>query len=473
MSPRIAAVFYAFLILSLFWLDREKKVRTSLALWLPVFWLSLAGSRSVGQWLLWGEPVSFSQSVQEGSPTDRTVYMSAVFIGLIVLITRHKRVWKLLRANWPVVLFFSYCVMSLLWSDYPDVAFKRWTKALGDFIMVLIVWSDDQPLAAVKRLLARVGFLLIPLSVLFIKYYPEIGKGYGEWDYEAHYIGVTTNKNTLGVICLFFGLAAVWRLISVYRDKGQENRGRQLAAQGIFLAMVLWLFSMANSMTSLSCFVMASGLLVATNIRAISKKPTIVRLLLFLVIVVPFSTLFLGVGAGVAQGALSRDVSTLTDRTGIWKLVLSEATKRPFLGAGFESFWIGPRLGKIYSVFAWRPNQSHNGYIETFANLGWLGVILLAIVIVAGYRRVMSAYELASPIGPLVLAYFAVGVIYNFTEAAFFRMMAPAWIFFLLAITCNLNLKSPRTLSSTKKFLKRSHGTVQPVARIALSEEIA
>ena len=34
-----------------------------------------------------------------------------------------------------------------------------------------------------------------------------------------------------------------------------------------------------------------------------------------------------------------------------------------------------------------------------------------------------------------MLAYFSVGVVYNCTEAAFFRMMTPVWMFLTLAIT--------------------------------------
>ena len=38
--------------------------------------------------------------------------------------------------------------------------------------------------------------VLIPVSVLFIKYYPDLGRYYGRWDYHTFYCGVTTNKQT-------------------------------------------------------------------------------------------------------------------------------------------------------------------------------------------------------------------------------------------------------------------------------------
>ena len=82
--------------------------------------------------------------------------------------------------------FSSTALVSLLWSDFPDVAFKRWTKALGDLVMVLVVLSDREPISAVKRLFSRTEFLLIPLSVLLIKYYPTLGRGLRSLGLERH-----------------------------------------------------------------------------------------------------------------------------------------------------------------------------------------------------------------------------------------------------------------------------------------------
>ena len=51
MTPGIATVVFAVGILGLFALDWDRNARTSKALWLPVVWVSLAGSRMVSQWL--------------------------------------------------------------------------------------------------------------------------------------------------------------------------------------------------------------------------------------------------------------------------------------------------------------------------------------------------------------------------------------------------------------------------------------
>src|SRR5208282_1079520 len=50
--------------------------------------------------------------------------------------------------------------VSVSWSPYPGVAFKRWIKAIGDLVMVLVVVTEADPIAAFRRLFSRVGFIL-------------------------------------------------------------------------------------------------------------------------------------------------------------------------------------------------------------------------------------------------------------------------------------------------------------------------
>lgn len=438
MPPAIASVLCALLILSLFWLEREQGRRISRALWIPIVWFLLSGSRSVSQWLSIGSSMQFtdnagiSNQLLEGNPLDRMVYSCLTAIGLIVLVNRRRELVRLLRASWPIILFFLYCAMSILWSDYPDVAFKRWIKGFGDLIMVLVVLSDREPYIAVNRLFVWMSCLLVPLSILFIKYYPAIGRTYGEWMGEVHYCGVTLGKNNLGAVCLLVGLASVWRLVNAFQDRSDTARTRRLLALGVILAMVLWLFWGLNSMTALTCFLLGTGLLLAGNLRMVVQKPMTIHLILAVIVSVTISVLFFQVSTGAFQ-ALGRD-NTLTERTAIWAMLIS-MSQNDLVGTGYESFWLGPRLLKIWNVYELRLNQAHSGYLEIFLNLGWVGVALLAVVLATGYRRVIAAFRCNPQIGSLMLACFSVGVIYNFTEAAFFRMLAPVWLFLLMAIT--------------------------------------
>lgn len=444
MPPALAAILFVIVILGLFWLDRDRGACTSGALWIPALWFLIACSRPVSQWLHMGTPIEDAAQALEGSPIDRLVYSSLLAAGIIVLCSRGRQVGALLRSNRVIILFFLYCALSLLWSDFPEVAFKRWMKALGDMVMLLIVLSDRNPLTAFNRLLSRTAYVLVPLSVLFIKYYPTLGVGYGPWGGKPGYIGVTTNKNTLGVISLCLGLACLWRFILAYRNQGTGSRIRRMTANGVMLSMVLWLLHTANSMTSLCTFLMGSILIVLTTSRLCVRKPLVVHLLLASMLSASASVVFLDASPQALQ-LMGRD-PTLTDRTEVWGLLLS-LVQHPLFGTGFESFWLGPRLDTIWNRYWWRPNEAHNGYLEIFLNLGWIGVLWLVIILVISYRSLFCAWRRHAPAGSIRLAYFFVGLVYNFTEAAFFRMQAPAWLFLLFAILnvppCYLTSQNP------------------------------
>lgn len=444
MTPQVATLVFVVGITGLFLLDRDRRAQTSAALWLPVIWLWIFGSREVSLWMTAlrnGESVAYGDTYLDGSPIDRIVYSVLMLIGVIVLVRRGPKAARLLQANLPILLFFLYCALSVLWSDHPDIALKRWIKSLGDVIMVMIVLTETDWLAAMRRLLARVAFLLIPLSILLIKYYPSIGKSFKHYGTPI-YMGVTTNKNILGVVCLLCGLGSLWRFLGAYRGRTMPHRVRHLVVHGAVLAMVFWLFGMAHSMTGLACFLLGAIVMVTTSLGAFARRPSVVHLLVASVVLVSFATLFLGAGDSSLQ-AMGKDV-TLTGRTEIWHLVLG-MTGNPLVGTGFESFWLpGWRRDKIWSLYWWHPNEAHNGYIEVFLNLGWIGIGLLAGLIVTGYRNILTVLRREPDKGRLKLSYFVVAVIYNFTEAGY-RMLDPIWIVFLLVI---MAVPKPLTRSS-------------------------
>ena len=430
MSPQIATVAYVALILGLFWLDRDRSTPTSFGLWVPTLWLLINASRPVSLWFSTGQTIA-SDQYTEGSPLDAAVFGVLLLAALIVLAGRRQKIASLVRANFPVVLFLTYCLLSTLWSDNSFVAFKRWTKAVGDVAMIAIVLTEAAPVTAIKRFLTRSGFILLPLSILFIKYYPAIGRSYNPWTWIPMYAGVTTFKNLLGMTCLVCGLGSVWSFAMAYGNTHASRRVYHLIAHGVIIAMAVWLFFTADSMTSLSCFGMGSGMIIMTSQKWMQRRPAMVHLLVAAVVCLPLTALFVDTGGNMVQ-SLGRD-SSLTGRTVIWNAVL-QVDKNPILGTGFESFWTGSRLDRIWEIIN-EPGiqEAHNGYLEVYLNLGAVGVALLVVLIVAGYRNAIAVFRQDRDLGRIQLGYFVAGVVYSLTEAGF-RMMSPVWIAFLLTL---------------------------------------
>jgi O-antigen ligase len=349
-------------------------------------------------------------------------------------------------------------LISLIWSDFPEWGFKRWVRALGDVIMVLIIVTDAQPTAALRRLFSRVGFVLLPASVLLIKYYPYLGRGFGEFGDEIVNTGVTTNKNSLGVLVFVVAVGTLWQVIGLLRDKKQPNRTRRLLAQGTLLYFGISLLFTAHSATAGASFTLGAGLMLAIALPFFRARPAAVHALVVAVVLTGILTVLLGAQAE-AMKVLGRKPD-LTGRTEIWRIVIP-MVPNSIVGAGFETFWCGPRVAKFYAMHGGisMTNEAHNGYIEAYLNLGWLGVALIALILVHGYRRAVSAFHCDRALGALLVAYVVTALTYNIGEAGF-RMLSVSWFFLLLSIVA-----ASRAMAVTKRA-RRSHLSLSQAANV-------
>lgn len=466
MSPLrlIAVAFCGLVIWQLFRLNREEKVKTSLALWIPTLWIFIGATRNFSEWMSFSGGLGQSGGYLEGSPIDQVTAAAMLGVGILVLIRRGRQVTELLQGNMAVVLFFSYCIVSVIWSDFPEVSIKRGLRAIGDIVMVLMVLSETNQLTAIRRVLARVGYVAIPTSILFIRYFPELGRVYSRGG-QTTWSGVASGKNGLGMICLVFGLAFLYRFFEVYQEKQSPERRRTLLAQSLILVMVIYLLFQAHSATSYAVFFLSASPMAMVCLFRWTRRPAIVHTMVAVVVSVAASALFLNMGGGMLA-QLGRD-STLTGRTDIWRSAFS-LVENPIVGTGFESFWLGERLAKMEILIDQRVNQAHDGYIEIYLNLGIVGVILLMLVLLAAYARVVRAVEWGGLAAGLSLAYFIANVTYNFTEAAF-KMMHPLWIgLFLMSMvkpTPPLPASSPPVL--TPSLPRKRQLESKPVATLA------
>ncbi len=429
-------------IVGLFWLDRRDNW-SSKANFIPFFYLLIGMSRPVSSWASGpGSVSSRADSYLEGSPLDRNILMLLIALAIIVLWKRREATAAILRRNFPIVLFLLYCLISVSWAEYSIVSFKRWIRAVGDVTMILVILTDSDPQTALKSIISRIGYLLVPLSILFIRFFPELGRVYSVGG-RAMWTGVCTDKNALGALCMVVGTVVLWRLLDLRVSHGNERRMAKLTALTALFLMVVYLLPLVDSKTAQMCFIF--GTIVVVFRRLFRQRWAIFSFTVG-TIAACYAVLILGVGDGEALEAIGRE-SSLTGRTGVWEQVLRFAhdpppgivRHNPLIGAGYENFWVGERVIRLRSYGG---NQAHNGYLEIYVNLGWIGVILLGILILAGFRSVIAYSRVNPDLGRLKLAFYVICLTYNFSEAAF-KMMSPVWMMFLWA---TLSTPAPQTV---------------------------
>lgn len=415
MSPLVALLAWLILLLALLYFDPAKEPKTSVALWVPIAWMFIAATRLVSQWLN-GIIVSGSATIEEGNPLDRAFYFVLMFLAIGILFSRSFKWGAFFTRNAALMAYLSFALLSLLWSDFPFVAFKRWFRDLGNYLMILVVLSDPHPFEPVRTLLRRLCYLLIPLSVLLVKYFPEIGRQYSIWSGQAMYVGPTTGKDLLGVVCLISGIFFFWDTLSRWSDHRKWRTKQILLVNVLFGAMTLWLLHLSHCATCGACLFLGCLVIAAAHTRMFQRRPALLKVLVpasFLVYLV--LAYGMGMNASIAA-SLGRD-PTLTDRTYIWAALLDVHTN-PFLGTGYESFWLGERLQTFWTNFH-GINEAHNGYLEVYLNLGLIGLLLLVGFLIAGYRNICKRLKPFSSLGSLGLAFWIVFLFQNMSEASF------------------------------------------------------
>jgi exopolysaccharide production protein ExoQ len=433
MPPILALALVVAVLAGLFVSERRTHPEVSPALWIPFLWTFFIGTRFPSQWLfIDGAGVAGPEELLDGSPLDMAVFLLLYVMALGVLMRRTVSWSGILAANVWVTAFLLYGLLSVVWSDYPWTAIKRFTKVSEHVVMVLVVLTDRQPLQALDALLRRFLAVALLLSVLFFKYYPELGRTFDPWTGRPFNTGVTTDKNALGHICLLGAVFYTSSLLSAaHRSVGRAARGRTLADAALLIA-ALWLLNLADAKTALACSLLGMASVAVFVWTRLGRSPSAV---LFCIVSLLVATAALDWAfdlRGLTIEALGRD-ATLTDRTFVWADVLA-MQNNALVGTGFESFWLGPRLEMLWGKYWWRPNQAHNGYIETYINLGGVGLVLLLAMMGAGIARSLKLLQRGDALGPVSFAVIVAIALFNYTDATFKALHVLYFTFFLMVI---------------------------------------
>jgi exopolysaccharide production protein ExoQ len=469
MPPFLALLLTVALIVYLFRRDSRENSTVTGAVWLPLVWMFTTESRTVFEWLsTFGLPVG-GGSLQEGTPLDAAVYFILIVAGVAVLKRRQVSLQWVIQNNGWVAAYLAYCFFAVLWSDFPAVSLKHWIKVIGHPVMVLVLLTEPEPLEAVIRLLKRSAYLFVPLSILAIKYYPNIGLSYDDWTGAQTRNGIALDKNMLGVACLILGFFFVWNFLKTLALEKSKARRNELLLTVFFLYQIGWLFWKANSATSLI------SLFLGTTLMLVAKLPFVNKRLLgayFVVAAVILVSAQLAFGSVADVTSLSGHDATYEGRTKLWGELLKFPIN-PILGTGFESFWLGDRLQRLWADHWWHPNEAHNGYLETYLNLGIVGLVMLGGLLIATFKKATAALVRGDEFGLFRFGFLGIVLVYNWTEAGF-RGLDPIWFtFFIIALDYSVPQVAPYVQPSESDTLRAEMTLAVSSARNSLTKNEA
>jgi O-antigen ligase len=125
--------------------------------------------------------------------------------------------------------------------------------------------------------------------------------------------------------------------------------------------------------------------------------------------------------------------ASFTGRTGIWNAVVDAVRVHPWLGWGFDGYWLGIDSAAIdvKRAVGFMPPHAHDGFLDLLLNLGIAGaaVFVVALAVVSrGAWRALHGRVGAARMFPLV--YLSLFLLYNISESSLISKQSLPWIVF-------------------------------------------
>jgi exopolysaccharide production protein ExoQ len=467
MPPFLALALGLGLIAYAYAQDKERRTGLSPALILPFLWYLTCATRPFGVWLgNWGIPFGTGEG-DEGGAIDGYYYLTLTIAGIAILLRRRFSLGRTLsQVPWLGGLLI-FMAVSVLWSDYTFISFKRYIKVIGCSAMMLVVLTERQPFAAFSALLRYALYVHLPLSIICNKYFRSISVQYSWEGSEQWWQGIATSKNTLGQVAM---LGLVYFLWEVLRD-WPTKRWRNLHL--LYLLMAIWLLKGSEDAISMTAVVVgAFAATVFSRLQMLHRQQrstaAFSRLafggVMGLASIVYLHGIFLFTEDslfGKLMTTFGRDI-TLTDRTHIWAGVYEKARDSFFGGVGYGGFWIGREANISWNAtMTWVLGQGHSGYVDTFLQLGSIGLILLIGVIFSTFNRLVATSDAEFDYKALRITLLLTIAFVNITESTYLRGDHHLWVLFL-AVCWSVAWPEPATHANTPEGPETSEDGFAP-----------
>ena len=354
------------------------------------------------------ENPDYVEDVATSSLFNQLLYCCLYAFSSISLFSKKNLIIKFIKTEKFLTLFILWSFLTVFWSDYPFISFKRWLQILGPTIIFLSVMlhlrSADEAMQYFKAIL----FIYLPLSLLSIIFIP----GAIQWEFPA-WRGIAPHKNTLGQVSLI--------ALIVWTSALLHEKSRNKLAVFIFWCLSLVLLAGSQSTTSILA---AFALLLFVGLFYIERqivRPVVgfafssIFFLLFFCGSILFAYLLPHYLAFLFQ-LFGKDL-TLTGRIDIWSFLLEEIQKHLLHGSGFGGYWVNNNhlLDVFLEEYFWVPNQGHSGYLDILNETGVLGILLLILMVIFYFINLKKSEK------PNFFEWFVIAaLILNITESTLF-----------------------------------------------------
>jgi len=393
----------------------------------------------VAGFFTWSENVGITRVIKVGSRIGMTT--AAIFI--------HRRIIKrgaISSFQWKNIfspfLYFAYLILgfiSFLWSTDVGYSALQWFMDIESLLfafffmkslMLLETWFPDNKIRFYS-LMGNTVFMLLTIFAIGMFVNPTAFFRLVEGGEDKRLGGYIMNPNELGMIS---GLGISCLIFDLYGDKKKWITILKILIMGFVLIMT-------KSRSSLVGLL----LIVFFHIRRSPNKKLQYLVYIGVAAVIPVAVQKLIMRKGGID-----DVLSMTGRMPFWKALINEGLPRePLLGFGFMRIDYKDRFE---SVHTYAGHMTHNTFIQVLMNLGFIGLILVLIQLIATIRGFLKEPEEKK----LMLLGILIPVIINsFTEFGIFGETNYGILFYQMLIFAISLQPNQRLTTKERLYLKR------------------
>jgi len=381
-----------------------------------------------------------------------TIFTAFVLATTLFLLLRKARTaFQYLPRMWPIMALVLLAIVSMSWSDYPDITLHRSASLLTATLWawyVTVRYDLKDVIAIIRQAIGLMAVASLAIGVAA----PGIG---GEDPFgPAGWRGIFAGKNGLGAIMAIGTVTYFYTLVA-----GRQTKFILFLVQIAGLLFCVTALYVAQSSTSLVVALLGAMLCVVIKLTHKRVGVAIIIWTTILLLLAP-SVIIVTNQLGAIAPLLGRNAQ-LTGRVDVWLILPSYIAERPWLGYGLGAFWVADseNVALIWDAVGWAPPHAHNGWLDLLLELGVVGLALLSLqiflVIVNGIRVIVEGRE---PDFQYLLVITLIIIVFNISESDLVRPGA-MWLLLVIAVTALAKIAKQRQPAAKRRFV-----SIQPSA---------
>jgi exopolysaccharide production protein ExoQ len=352
---------------------------------------------------------------------EHKIFWPALAAISLILTVRN---WSRLTLPPHIMCLFAYLAFagaSISWAFKPEISFVRFVQqAMIVTSIVLPTLLAARTANMMRGLFLCFAFALIVNVAFVLDQTPIIIE-----NVSIGYPGYFSFKGLLGEC------SAIALLLSLHE---MLYPGWRRAFGIIAIGIAICLLVLSDSKGSLGLALLAP--LLARLTLFIGKKMRVSPAIVLLPIPICYAILSSIVGNLINRISWHLyDNYTLSGRTFIWDFTNFEIARNPLLGWGYQSFWlVGPDAPSLVDAPGWIKTMpsSHNGYLDTMLDTGYVGLALLVIFLFATLHAIGRVADREPARAWLLLTLALFVILTNFLETTWMHGMDMLWLMFVI-----------------------------------------